>query len=74
MGERNAPVQMSGNTNIAVNMDTAAIAEQNCNGGWKKRLAEIDASIILLFGQQTEPPRSLSRSRNFHINRRKIEK
>jgi len=67
-------VQMSGNTNIAVNMDTAAIAEQNCDGGWKKRLAEIDASIILLFGQQTEPPRSLSRYRNFHINRRKIEK
>ena len=31
-------------------------------------------SIILLFGQQMEPPHSLSRSRNFHVNRRKIEK
>ena len=29
-------------------------------------------SIILLFGQQTEPPHSLSRPRNFHINRIKI--
>ena len=28
-------------------------------------------SIILLFGQQTESPRSLSRPRNSHINRRK---
>ena len=31
-------------------------------------------SIILLFDQQMEPPRSLSRSRNFHVNRRKMEK
>ena len=31
-------------------------------------------SIILLFGQQTEPPRSLSRPRNSHVNREKIEK
>jgi len=31
-------------------------------------------TIILLFGQQTEPSRSLSRSRNPHVNRRKIEK
>ena len=31
-------------------------------------------SIILLFGQQTEPPHSLSRSRNSDVNRRKIEK
>ena len=30
--------------------------------------------IILLFGQQMKPPRSLSRPRNSHINRRKIEK
>ena len=30
-------------------------------------------SIILLFGQQ-KSPRSLSRSRNSHVNRRKIEK
>ena len=28
-------------------------------------------SIILLFGQQTEPPRSLLRPRNSHVNRRK---
>ena len=28
-------------------------------------------TIILLFGQQTEPPRSLSRSKNFHVNRKK---
>jgi len=28
-------------------------------------------SIILLFGQQTEPPRSLSRSRNSHVNQKK---
>jgi len=28
-------------------------------------------SIILLFSQQTNPPYSLSRSRNFHINQRK---
>ena len=33
-----------------------------------------DKSIILLFGQQTEPPRSLSRPRNSYGNRRKIEK
>ena len=32
------------------------------------------ASIILLFGQQTEHTRSLSRLKNFHVNRRKIEK
>ena len=31
------------------------------------------SSIILLFSQQTEPPYSLSKSRNFHINRRKIK-
>ena len=31
-------------------------------------------SIILLFGQQTESPHSLSRSTNFHINRRKNKK
>ena len=31
-------------------------------------------SIILLFGQQMEPPRSFSRHRNSHVNRRKIEK
>ena len=31
-------------------------------------------SIILLFGQQMETPRSLSRPRNSHINRRKIKK
>ena len=31
-------------------------------------------TIILLFDQQTDPPRSLSRSRNSHVNRRKIEK
>ena len=30
-------------------------------------------SIILLFGQQTESPRSLSRPRNSHVNRRKIK-
>ena len=32
------------------------------------------SSIILLFGQQTEPPRLLSKPRNSHINRRKIRK
>ena len=31
-------------------------------------------TIILLFGEQIEPPHSLSRSRNSHVNRRKIEK
>ena len=31
-------------------------------------------SIILLFGQQTEPLRLFSRPKNFHVNRRKIEK
>ena len=31
-------------------------------------------SIILLFGQQTEAPRSPSKLRNYHINRRKLEK
>ena len=31
-------------------------------------------SIILLFSQQTEPPLSLSRPKNFHINRKKTEK
>ena len=30
-------------------------------------------SIILLIGQQTEPPRSLSKPRNSHINRRRIK-
>ena len=30
--------------------------------------------IILLFGQHTEPPRSLSRPKIFHVNQRKIEK
>ena len=33
-----------------------------------------DLSIILLFDQQTESTHSLSRSRNSHGNRRKIEK
>ena len=31
-------------------------------------------SIILLFGQQTEPPCLLLRPKNSHVNRRKIEK
>ena len=31
-------------------------------------------TIILLFDQQTEPPRSLSRRRNSHVNQREIEK
>ena len=31
-------------------------------------------SIILLFGQQMEPPHSLLRPRNSHVNRRKIER
>ena len=30
-------------------------------------------SIILIFDQQTEPPRSLSKPRNSHVNRRKIK-
>ena len=36
--------------------------------------ARMILSIILLFGQQTEPSRSLLRPGNSHINRRKIEK
>ena len=46
----------------------------------RSKLRTLDAadafpkSIILLFGQQTEPPRSLSRPKNSHVNRRKIEK
>ena len=44
--------------------------------GKRERMRSIlcTSSIILLFSQQTEPPYSLSRSRNFHINRRKKEK
>ena len=34
----------------------------------------LESSIILLFDQQTELLRSLSRSRNSHVNRRKIKK
>jgi len=33
-----------------------------------------ESIILLLFGQQTEPPRSLSRPKNSHVNRRKIKK
>ena len=41
---------------------------------WMKiyRLNILEISIILFFGQQTEPPRLLSRSRNSRVNRRKI--
>jgi len=39
----------------------------------RKQHNQRNSSIILLFGQQTEPPRSLSRPRNSHVNRRKIE-
>ena len=37
-------------------------------------LARATLLVILLFDQQTEPPHSLLRSRNSHVNRRKIEK